>query len=85
MKISGFYPSPLKGNTLYININSWKPERIKVIVEHITGQNISTHAVKIIEGSNNMSLTFSKLAPGTYILNVMDEKNISNTIRFVKC
>ncbi len=84
MEITSFYPSPLTGNTGYLNITSGKSQKLEVVVTGITGHKVSAQAISIIAGSNNIPLTFGKLAAGTYLLPVMDEKNGSNTIRFMK-
>lgn len=84
VEITNFHPSPLKGNTGYLDITSAKTQKLQVIVTNIAGQQISTQAVNITAGVNQIPLRFDNIAQGIYSLQVINEKNSSNTILFIK-
>lgn len=84
LEITSFYPSPLTGSTGYLNITSAKSQKLQVVITDVAGHQLSTQAINTIAGSNNIPLILGKLAAGTYLLKIMDEKNGCNTIRFIK-
>ena len=79
-----FYPSPLSGNTGYLNITCNSSQKLQVVVTDIAGNKVLNQAFSVSTGSNKISLTFGKLAPGTYQLRVIDGKNVSHAIQFIK-
>lgn len=82
--IDGFYPSPLRGNTGYLNITSNRSQKLQVVVTDISGNKLHTQVFSVVAGSDKISLTFGKLAAGIYLLKIMNERNASNTIEFIK-
>lgn len=81
---SSFYPSPLNGTTGYLAVVSATTQKLRVLLTDIAGHELRTQVVSVVAGSNNLPLTFDKLAKGTYLLKVIDAEKHLHVIRFVK-
>lgn len=75
--IQNIYPNPAVNNVSVI-INSKDAETVTVEVYDMMGRKQSSSSIKAVVGENKIDLELSSLAPGTYILKIIDSENLES-------
>ena len=77
------YPNPLSGNSFGINLGSFPTGNYEVKIINILGEKISTKAIKHSLGIIDHITLDNKLIPGSYTIEVTDDKNQMNSCRII--
>ncbi|MES2776709.1 MAG: BNR-repeat neuraminidase N-terminal domain-containing protein [Bacteroidota bacterium] len=82
IEIIGMQPT-LVQNEAVLNIAAAKAGKLQIAVTDMTGRQLETRTISVLEGENKISLSFGSLAAGVYSLSSFNESG-KTTIRFVK-
>jgi len=78
------YPNPLKGSVLTLSVDAANDFNGQVNILDVSGKMIQTISTSIAEGENTIKLNVADLAQGIYFINVIQNGQSIESIRFVK-
>lgn len=81
--ISGIYPNPVQ-SILNVIITSPDQKEVNIQITNISGQIVKTIANKVIEGDNLINININNLAKGVYTISLLEGKNTTKTLSFIK-
>ena len=77
------YPNPTKG-ILNIDVQSTSAYDINMITFDVLGKKVLEKSMNVVKGLNTLSIDYSTIAKGTYILQYSDGEGKLHTTKFVK-
>lgn len=77
-EVGEFYPNPSKSGILNLDYSSRSDDEIIISVFDVTGKLVDNQTQQISKGSNNLSVDFSDLNTGIYIVKIGDERNFTH-------
>ena len=84
-EIVSLSPNPVTfSGSAVLNVTSAEKGKMQIIVTDAVGKRIMSQSAELAEGSTQVQLNFSRLARGTYQINVTTDNGTSKTVQFVK-
>ncbi len=82
--IKNLYPQPVKGEKVQVGIYSIENTDAKLVVTDLNGKLSSSLNIYLQKGDNQIELPIASLPKGFYLIRVVSEKQITNTVKMVK-
>ncbi len=83
--ISSLYPNPTGTDVVHIDYQSDIAERnSSVVVMNMMGEVVKRIKTNIVKGKNTLNLDLSTMASGQYLVQIIGDNKVSNTMKFVK-
>jgi len=73
------YPNPAS-DKLYIDLTNTKASKGQMVVKDALGKTVMTIPVNISSGTNHLEIDISGLRPGIYIVQIVSEDNLVNSV-----
>ena len=77
------YPNPTTGNT-YLIFNALKEEKLSIMIIDASGKTLLKKEIVTAKGANKILLDLSRLIPGDYLVNMINETHEQQTLKIIK-
>ena len=78
------FPNPVQNNDVHLRLYSSTEASANVVIMNVAGKVIVQQDVEIMEGVNQIDLSVSRLAAGTYFVQIEGENWRSSSEKFIK-
>ena len=76
-------PNPVVNKTV-MSVASATATDMTIVVTDVTGKKVATRSIKLVAGSNQVTLDFSNLASGSYQVTGYTAEEGAKSYRFIK-